>query len=240
MIEAAVVGEMYMEAPDTVIEIERPGVRYEFRSDGTGRLTVIAVTVPVPPDVAKDSHATFGPTPPEPDRAPPLTFHVGGDVDETARRHLLAIESMLSYATSATNPLVAVDSWDAPVSLLPETPEEASRVQAFAIAVSKSRKRRQGTVTKTFLLDVVEGTSRYADLVEPMAFLRDGTNRQLDGELIQAFYAFYFIIEGLYADGRTSERKILNQFAASATFSSACEATVKSYFRPEYEPAQGA
>ncbi len=30
-----------------------------------------------------------------------------------------------------------------------------------------------------------------------MAFLRDGTNRQLDGEFIQAFYAYNFIIEGL-------------------------------------------
>ena len=230
MIEATVDGELYMEAPDTVIEVERPGVRCEFRSDGKGRLKVIAVTLPVPSDVAKDSHATFGPKPPEPNRAPPLTFHVGGDVDETARRHLLAIESMLSYATSDTNPLVAVDSWEAPASLVPETPEESGRVQAWAIAVSKSRKRREAAVTKQFLLDVVEGTSRYADLVEPMAFLRDGTNRQLDGEFIQAFYAFYFIIEGLYADGRSSETEILKRFSASKTFSSACDATVRSYF----------
>lgn len=233
MIEATIEGELYLEAPESVVEIEREGVRFEFRSDKQSKLVVIAVTVQVPGAAAEISHARFGPKPTDPNHAPPLTFHVGGNTDEMARRHLLALESVLSYATRQTNPLVAVDSWEAPFSLIPETPEESGRVQVGPISVSTSRKRRQATVTKQFLLDVVQGTARYGDLVESMAFLRDGTNRQLDGEFIQAFYAFYFIIEGLYADGRSSEPEILRRFSASQRFSAACEAAVKSYFDPK-------
>ena len=121
--------------------------------------------------------------------------------------------------------------WEGATSLIPETPEENKRVQAWGISVSKSRQRRPATVTPRFLTDVIKGTARYGDLVESMAFLRDGTNRQLDGEFIQAFYAYYFIIEETvrrWALRRTGDR--MKRFAKSRTFSTACEAAVKSYF----------
>ena len=175
-------------------------------------------------------HATFGAKPDDLDRASPLTIHVEPAVDEAARRYLLAVESVLSYATDASNALVSVNAWEGATSLIPETPEENERVQAWGISVSKSGQRRPATVTPRFLTDVIERTGRYGDLVESMAFLRDGTNRQLDGEFIQAFYAYYFIIEGLYAGGRSSEQEIIRRFAQSRTFSTACEAAVRSYF----------
>ncbi len=94
------------------------------------------------------------------------------------------------------------------MSLIPETPEENERVQAWGISVSEGVQRRPVVLTRGVLTDVIEGTDRYGDLIEAMAFLRDGTNRRLDGEFIQAFYAYYFIIEGLYAGGRSSEQEI--------------------------------
>ena len=175
-------------------------------------------------------HATFGAKPDDPHRAPPLTVHVDPAVDEAARRYLLAVESVLSYATDASNALVSVNAWGGATSLIPETPEEKERRQAWGISVSKSGQRRPAIVTPRFLTDVVEGINRYGDLVESMAFLRDGTNRQLDGEFIQAFYAYYFIIEGLYAGGRSSEQEIMRRLAKSRTFSTVCESAVKSYF----------
>ena len=151
-------------------------------------------------------------------------------MDEAARRSLQTIESVLSYATDDTNSLVKINAWEGATSLIPETPEESERVQAWGISVSKARERRPSTVTRDFLASVIEGTSRYEDLVESMAFFREGTNRQFDGEFIQAFYAFYFILEGLYAGGRSAESEIMKRFAKSRTFSTVCEASVKSYF----------
>jgi hypothetical protein len=72
-IEAAVEGELYLEAAKTVVTIDRPDVRYEFRSDDKGRVNVIAVVLPVPPAAAATMHATFGAKPDDPRRAPPLT-----------------------------------------------------------------------------------------------------------------------------------------------------------------------
>ena len=205
-------------------------VRYEFRSDNKGRLNVIAVVLAAPPAAAATMHATFGAKPDDPHRAPPLTVHADPAVDVAARRYLLAVESVLSYAADASNALVSVDAWGGATSLIPETPQEKERVQAWGISVSTNGQRRPATVTPRFLTDVVEGTDRYGDLVESMAFLRDGTNRQLDGEFIQAFYAYYFIIEGLFADGRSSEQEIMKRFAKSRTFSTVCESAVGSYF----------
>jgi hypothetical protein len=229
-IEAAVEGELYLQAPKIVVAIDRPDIRYEFRSDEKGRVNVIAVVLAVPPAEAATMHATFAAKPDDPNRAPPLTVHVDPAVDEAARRCLLAVESVLSYATDVGNPLVSVNGWEGATSLIPETPEENERVQAWGISVSKSGQRRPATVTPGFLSDVIEGIARYGDLIESMAFLRDGTNRQLNGEFIQAFYAYYFIIEGLYAGGRSGEQEIMKRFAKSRTFSTACEAAVKSYF----------
>jgi len=44
-IEAAVEGELYLEAPKTVVTIDLPDVRYEFRSDDKGRVNIIAVVL---------------------------------------------------------------------------------------------------------------------------------------------------------------------------------------------------
>lgn len=229
-IEANVRGELYLETPKAVVTIDRPGVSYEFRSDDKGRVNVIAVVLAVPPAAAATMHATFGAKSDDPRRASPLTVHVDAGVDEAARRYLASVESVLSYATDASNALVSVNAWEGAMHLIPETPEENERVHAWSISVSNGGPRRAATVTPGFLADVVEGTDRYGELVESMAFLRDGTNRQLDGEFIQAFYAYYFVIEGLYADGRSSEPEILKRFAKSRTFSAACDAAVKSYF----------
>lgn len=97
-IEAAVEGELYLEAPNAVVAIDRPGVRYEFRSDDERRVKVIAVVLAVPPAAAATMHATFGPKPDDVRRAPPLTVHIDPAVDDAARRYLLAVESVLSYA----------------------------------------------------------------------------------------------------------------------------------------------
>jgi hypothetical protein len=195
-------------------------------------VNIIAVVLAVPPAAAATAHATFGSKPDDAHHARPLSVHIDSDVDEAARRYLLAVESVLSYATNTNSPLVRVNAWEGATSLIPETPEESDRVQAWSISASKARHRRASSVTADFLTSVVEGTLRYGDLVESMAFFRDGTNRQFDGEFIQAFYAFYFIVEGLYAGGRSAEPEIMKSFTKSQTFSTVCEAAVKSYFGP--------
>jgi hypothetical protein len=217
LIEAEVDGELRLEAPNGVVTIDYSDVRYEFRSDDTKRVSVIAVIVAVPPAAAATAHATFGPKPDDPHHAPPLMVDIDRDVDEAARRCLQTVESVLSYATDDTNPLVRINAWEGATTLIPETPEESERVQAWSVSVCSAKKRRASTVTSDFLSSVIEGTSRYGDLVESMAFFRDGTNRQFDGEFIQAFYAFYFILEGLYAGGRSAEPEILKWFAKSKT-----------------------
>lgn len=229
-IEAAVEGELYLEASTTAVTVDRPGVRYEFRADENGRVGTVVVTVDVSPALAASMHATFGPQPEDESYARPLTVHVEPAVDEAARRCLLAVESVMSYATDFGNPLVRINSWEGATSLVPETPEEEKRVQAWGIAVTSTKQRLRTPVEPQFFSTVIDRTATYAELVESMAFLREGTNREVDGEFIQAFYAYYFIIEGLYAEGRSSESQTLKHFAKSKTFRLVCDAAVSTYF----------
>jgi hypothetical protein len=231
-IQADVVGELYLEQPNTVVRINVADAVYEFRSDEVGRLSAITVTVAVPPSISPTMHATFGPQPEDPCVARPLTVHVDPLVDEDARRRLLGVESLLSHMTDVGNPLVSVNAWEGATTLVPETPEEQERVQVWGISVGRSPQRRRTRISQQVLAAAVAGSARYGDLVESMAFMRDGTNRQIDGEFIQAFYSYYFVIEGLYADGRSSEPEILKRFAMSPVFRLACRAAAASYFGP--------
>ena len=57
-IEAALEGELYLEAPNTVVAIDGFNLRFEFGSDENARVKCVSVVLPVPPSLAESMHAT--------------------------------------------------------------------------------------------------------------------------------------------------------------------------------------
>jgi len=48
---------------------------------------------------------------------------------------------------------------------------------------------------------------------------------------VQAFYSFYFVIEGLFAGGKTGEKAVLKEFSKSMEFSQIAKDQLESIFK---------
>ena len=230
-IRAKVEGLLFLDEPNSSVIAEADGVVFELTSDSQRRIHSVSVCLQVPPEAAKRMHASFGPKPSDPNCAPPLTIDVDPQVDDAAQRHLQTIESVMSFMAQ-NHPLVRIRWSEGALSLVPENDEEQKRVQVEGFQISTSFPRLPTIVRLDFFQDVVSRASRYGDLVEPMAFLREGTNREADGDFIRAFYSYYFVLEGLYAQGRSNEHGVLAAFAKSVILTNVCTAVLNSFFRP--------
>lgn len=47
-------------------------------------------------------------------------------------------------------------------------------------------------------------------------------------------YSHYFVIEGFFADGKTSERGVLKAFSSSEVFTGICEEALQQFFGTDY------
>ncbi len=70
----------------------------------------------------------------------------------------------------------------------------------------------------------------FDSLTVPIAFWREGGNQMDDKNYVQAFYSYFFVIEDLYADGKTGERPVLKAFSESEEFCRICVSTLPRFF----------
>ena len=68
--------------------------------------------------------------------------------------------------------------------------------------------------------EVLAGMAEKAEILKALtlvkAFWREGQNEHNSFRFIQAFVAYYYVIEGTYAPGRSSEASVLIAYAASS------------------------
>ena len=65
---------------------------------------------------------------------------------------------------------------------------------------------------------VIETKNRYSSLTIPKAFWREGINEFNSFRYINAFYNFYFILEGLYGNRKTKNDGVETEFKKSSEF----------------------
>lgn len=70
---------------------------------------------------------------------------------------------------------------------------------------------------------IIDTKEKYAYLTTPMAFLREGKNDFDSFRYINAFFNFYFILEGLYGGGKTKNYAVEEEFKKSNEFSESVE-----------------
>lgn len=116
------------------------------------------------------------------------------------------------------------------MSLVPETPEEEARVQVWNLSLKKSIPRQNVLIKEDTFKTLVLSAPRFDSLAVATGFWREGGNQLEDKSYIQAFYSFFFVIEDLFADGRTSEKEVLKVFSKSQNFCKICNTTVRQFF----------
>lgn len=81
---------------------------------------------------------------------------------------------------------------------------------------------------------VAKASTVESPLVVPKAFWREAMNDYFERRYIQAFYNFYFVIEGFYADGKHGKSQVLAAFAKSTEFNEIVERAITLVIRDRF------
>ncbi len=181
---------------------------YEALVDDKGRLNELAVAVSV--DAQRFSSHVRVPAPGEVG-----AIELGGDraVD---RRLVAALQNFESHVSFLTEHALRRVYWqDARRDTVPESDADEALVAIRGWSESRSFDPHGARVRPDVLVGMAENANALESLTVLKAFSREADNEHKGFRFIQTFVAQYFIIEGIYATGRSSEASVLEAFAAS-------------------------
>jgi hypothetical protein len=184
-------------------------IRTDFESDETGRLSAVVVSTEVRAD---DFKSTLGPGV----GLSKATITMNADSAATSRllKYLQSLEANLSFSSGSLKRI----HWDTPKQeRIPETDEERQYATVSSIGLSFKDPRPRVILLPNAATALVTASLKENDyLVVPKAFWHEAMNEYADRRYIQAYYNFYFVIEGLFGNGKSSEVAILKAFQQSA------------------------
>jgi hypothetical protein len=99
---------------------------------------------------------------------------------------------------------------------IPEGPEDRERLSLFSLKSSASYPLTDVPLNAAQLCALVAARDKYAFLVIPLAFLREGDLEFRAFRYASAFYQFYFYLEDLYGNGMWKTKAIQAEFLKSA------------------------
>jgi hypothetical protein len=148
--------------------------------------------------------------PPAPNQAP---FGIVGSIEPQLFDSVIAEIQALESALSLFMPLRQIN-WRYP-EYEPVFEEGEERSDLGAVRVSRGKIPPQKIVEETFLSIV--GIGLKAQFLTVVAsFWREGENDWVAGKFINAFFNYYFVLEGLYGNRKTSNKHIEAEMLKSA------------------------
>jgi hypothetical protein len=106
--------------------------------------------------------------------------------------------------------------WESPmVEYLPETEKEKEQIEIPFYQVKRHRPEAESEISDQDLCQLIFGKSRYYLLNIPFSFFREGLNEFNSFRFINAFFNSYFVLEGLYGNGKTKNHAIKSEFKKS-------------------------
>lgn len=97
----------------------------------------------------------------------------------------------------------------------PESEEERKLLKVLGYHFTKDYLENKRPIDPNRIKHIFENKHKLAELIVPLAFLREGTNYFHDFRYVYSFYNFYFIIEDLYANGKFDENGFLKECGQS-------------------------
>ena len=150
----------------------------------------------------------------------PPHFHGTGGVKirEDLENELKQLESTLGVFFGITR-----IRWEHATSIaIPETPEEAASIQWNNLKVMRvHRDERPKEPTVEDFSATLHMGYHARELATIMSFFREGDGDMRIFRYISAFYSFYFVIEGLFANGRFGNKEVRAEFKKSKVLTDA-------------------
>jgi len=185
--------------------VDAGDIRFEFITARASRLSHVAASIPVPPGTIRSFW--------EPGNT---TFRYGGITGHanTHQRVLGALRSLESHIAFSAQGAIEAFSWDKlEVELIPESPEDVAPLRK--LGVRRSYPELTAGLGEDLLRMVALATQSHKQTEVAKAFWREAQREFHSQHYIQAYYNFYFVLEGLYARGKSSEKQVVRAFGQS-------------------------
>jgi len=119
--------------------------------------------------------------------------------------------------------------WDTPKDeVICENEEEREKACLFSSHWQREYPDPIKHIDEDILKDIIISKEKYNHLTIPKAFWREGNNEFKEFRYINAFFNFYFILEGLYGDGNTKNQLVEKAFKESKEFREFVEFIIES------------
>lgn len=144
-----------------------------------------------------------------------LTVDVDQQFIESLKSLIQYIESILSFQFEVKKIYLE----EAERFFVPENEAERGKIDVMSYSLQKRPYPEQ--VRRLTLADfkaIIQRRSTYEPFKVVSLFHREGIREFSSFRYIQAFYNFYFVLEDLYLQGKTSKNEVIKRFKASQTF----------------------
>jgi hypothetical protein len=193
------------------LEFKADDKTYRFEIDSKGIWNSITIIAEM-----KDSSKTrWGTLPVEEPRAPnQAPFNVVGEFEPGLFEGVIADFQCLESALSLYMPLRQI-SWRFPeTDVIFEEGEERTMGHLGAVKVGRGKISPQIVSENMFVTLLGIGLKAY-DITVVTSFWREGENDWIAGKFINAFFNYYFTLEGLYGNKKTKNRQIEEEMMKS-------------------------
>ena len=130
------------------------------------------------------------------------------------------LESMFAFPKAFLRKIY----WENPKQeFIPETEEEILKFKDSKVIGAKwevSYPSDYSILSEDYFIELMLNRHKYADLMIPKVFFREGVNELKAFRYINAFYNFYFVIEDLYGEGKAKNEQVEREFKKSNEFRS--------------------
>lgn len=193
-------------------QIDRPDRTYIFHSNEKGLLNKITIIgdVPRPEEFYSEIRGH--------------TFIIGKDDEfyNSLIREFQGIESLMS-------PLFGMRKvyWEnAEYSVIPETEEEELKTKIIGWNTKRKNEPDIVHVSESQLGVILDDRVKCEKLIDPLSFYREGKLDLESRRYINAYYNFYFVLEGLYGNQKTKNKDIAQEFKNSKGLTKAVDIAV--------------
>ncbi len=190
------------------LSIEKEGKLFTFLVNSEGALEKIKVLTPISyPERFYSEVKTNSPSPSQHE----IILRKDDDLIDSVIEELQSLESSLAFTYQ-----VRKFHWNTlQIDLVCETTEERNRNSVVSLKMESRYPEYPVIVSDEDMRSLVLGLEKYKSLSIYKSFYREGHNDFTSFRYINAFYNYYFILEGMFSGGETRNTKVEQEFYKS-------------------------
>jgi len=219
-ITANVEGDVYLSNP---CRIYCNNFLYEFFVNDRQKVEKISISKHVPEEMMESLGMTVSSG--KGDIKFNFEFKTDDMLHEEIQKKLQEIEAHLGFATIGTLRKVL---WEIPtIEYVPEDDSDEEKIKSSSVSLKRRLIDKPIAITDEYLIKIIKNVEELELLSISKSFWLLGSNLYRISQYILAFYQFYFVIEGLYANGKFRTNEVLKEFQKSKKFTEVCEYAMK-------------